>query len=188
MKFNWSRGLLRLWLVGSLLWAVPVGWLTWPDDAPQEYFRYWYYRIAHSEVLEERRANEVAANKQRDAALAEIRARYDGTRVPRVVSDTPHQGTLDELEALFLNNGYHYGRDKWVITKEELDEANKVLRTQYPQPESEQFQDFTTLEGRLDWNREHISWWAAYTFAPPIAVLLVGVSLLWALRGFRETP
>jgi hypothetical protein len=186
MRINWTRGLLRLWLVGSLLWVVPVGWLAWPEDAPQEYVQYWYNRVAHPEVLDERRANEAAAANQRDVALAEIRARYDGTRVPRV----PHhggQGTLDELGALFLNKVDHYGRDDWEITKQELDEADKVLRTDFPQPESEQLREFTTLEGSLDWNRERISWWAAYTFAPPIVVLIVGASILWALRGFRQT-
>jgi hypothetical protein len=160
---NWSRGLLRLWLVASLLWAAPVGWLAWPGDAPQEYARYWYYRVAHPEILEERRSNEIAATKQRDAALAEIRARYDGTRLPRVVAPDgsptgPHVGTLDEAELLELNNGYHYGRDKWIITKEELDEAKRVIRTEFAQPESEQLQKFTTLEGRLGWNGEPASW------------------------------
>lgn len=192
MKINWSRGLPRLWLVASLLWAVSVGWLTWPEDAPQDYVRYWYYRVAHPEVLEERRANEAAATKQRDAALAEIRARYDGTRVPRVAPDRPHTLTLDELRALEpaleLNNIYHYGRDQWEITRVELDEAYRVIRTEFPQTESEQLQEFTTLEGRLDWNTEVAGWWAAYTFAPPIAVLIIGASLLWALRGFRQTP
>jgi hypothetical protein len=183
---NWTRGLLRLWLVGSLLWAVPVGWLTWTGDAPQDYVRYWYYRVAHPEVLEERRANEAAATKQRDAALAEIRARYDGTRVPRV-DVGPHVGTRDELRALSLNVIGHYGRDEWIITKEELDEAERVIRTEFAQPESEQLQEFTTLEGRLGWNGERASWWAAYTFAPPIAVLIIGASLLWAVRGFRQT-
>jgi hypothetical protein len=110
MKIDWTRGLFRLWLLTSLLWAVSVGWLTWPGDAPQKYGRYWYYRVAHPGVLEERRANEAAATKQRDAALAEIRARYDGTRVPQVVAPVgPHVATGDELEAIYLNNGYHYG-------------------------------------------------------------------------------
>jgi hypothetical protein len=70
MKVNWTRGLLRLWLVASLLWAAPMGWLAWPD--------------------------------------------------------------------------WNYG--------------------------------------------ERASWWATYTFAPPIVVLIVGISLLWTLRGFRQTP
>jgi hypothetical protein len=78
---NWAKGLLRLWLVGSLLWAVPVGWLTWPGDAPLEYLRYWYYRVAHSEVLGELRANDAAAAKKWDAAWPDIRARYDATRL-----------------------------------------------------------------------------------------------------------
>jgi hypothetical protein len=185
---NWTRGLLRLWLLGSLLWAVPVGWLTWPGDAPQDYVRYWYYLVAHPEVREERRDNEAAAAKQRDTALAAVRGRYDGTRKPFVAPDPPREGTRDELDALLFNKLYHYGREKWVITKEELDEAEKVLRDLPPQPESEQLQEFTELEGRLDWNEERVRWWAAYTLAPPIAVLIVGASLLWALRGFRQTP
>jgi hypothetical protein len=132
-------------------------------------------------------SNEAAATKQRDAALAEIRARYDGTRVPRIAPDGPHVLTLDELRALELNKMYHYGRDEWEITKEELDETDRVLRTALPQAESEQLQEFTTLEGRLEWNGERAGWWVACTFAPPIAVLIVGASLMWALRGFRPS-
>jgi hypothetical protein len=154
VQLNWTRGLLRLWLVASLLWAVPVGWLTWPGDAPQDYARYWYYRVAHREVLEERAANEAATAEQRDAAWAEIDARYDGR---------PHALTSDELQ-------------------EVLDRITSTAR-----PESEQLQKFTTLERDLSWDGEHACWWAACTFVPPIAVLIVGSSLLWALRGFRQT-
>jgi len=64
---NRTKGLLRLWLVGSLLWAVSVGWLTWPGNSPQQYARYWYYRVAHSEILKERRDT-------RSAALARLMA------------------------------------------------------------------------------------------------------------------
>jgi hypothetical protein len=106
-------------------------------DAPQDYARYWYYRVAHPEVLKERRANEAAATKQRDAALGEMRARG-------VAPDEPHTLTLDE--------------------------AKEELAIRLSQPESEQLQEFNTLEGRLDWNGERASWWAAYTFAPPIVV------------------
>jgi hypothetical protein len=189
MKINWTRGLFRLWLVASLLWAAPIGWLAWPGNAPQEYARYWYYRVAHLEVLKERRANEAAATKQRDAALAEIRTRYDATRVTHV-APTSRVGTLKDLTLLELKtfDGFEYDRPSQDITQEELEEVDKVLRTEFPQPESDQLQEFTTLEGRLDWNGERASWWAAYTFAPPIAVLIVGASLLWALRGFRRTP
>ena len=122
---NWTKGLLRLWLVASLLWAVPVGWLTWPGDAPQEYLRYWYCRVAHPEILKERRDNEAAAGKQQDAALAAVRERYDGTRKP-----LPRELTLDDLKALAFNNLEfpHHGREKWVITKEERDEVREAVR------------------------------------------------------------
>ena len=68
-----------------------------------------------------------------------------------------------------------------------MDELDRVLRTEFTQPQSYQLQEFITLERDLDWNGEQTSWWAAYMFAPPIAVLIVGASLLWALRGFRQT-
>jgi hypothetical protein len=103
----------------------------------------------------------------------------------RLHNPRPH---FDDLRALELNIMNHYRRGEWEITKEVLDEADKVLRALPAPPESEQLQEFTTLEGRLDWNEERTSWWAAYTLAPPIAVLIVAASLLWALRGARQTP
>jgi hypothetical protein len=174
---NWTRGLLRLWLVGSVLWAVPVGWVTWPGEAPQEYLKYWYYRIAHPQVLDELSANKAAATKQRYAALAEIRARYDATRV----APGPHQLTADEMERLWTwNYGSIYGRNWNEVSKEEADEVKKVFDTELAQPGSEQLQKFLTLERSVEWNKEQVSWWATYTFAPPIIVFIVGTSLMWA--------
>ena len=55
-------------------------------------------------------------------------------------------------------------------------------------PESEQLQEFAALEGNLDWHGQRVGEWVAYMGAPPAAVLIVGASLLWALRGFRQPP
>jgi len=142
---NRTMGLLRLWLVGSLLWAVSVGWLTWPGNSPKQYARYWYYRVAHPEILKERRNTEAEWAKQRDAFSKD---------------QPPHQGTAEELAAL----------------------AQKL------KPESEQLQEFAALEGNLDWHGQRVGEWVAYMGAPPAAVLIVGASLLWALRGFRQPP
>ena len=29
---NWATGLFRLWIVGSVLWLIWIGWATWPND------------------------------------------------------------------------------------------------------------------------------------------------------------
>ena len=50
---NWTRGLLRLWLVGSLLWAVPVGWIMWPQNAVQD----WAVAAQRSRALTEELQN-----------------------------------------------------------------------------------------------------------------------------------
>jgi hypothetical protein len=92
---NWRRGLIRLWLVGSVFLAVPVGWLTWPGDAPQEYARYWYYRVAHSEVIDERRTNNAAVARQRAEAVSEIRGCYDRWRVAHAA---PTMSGLPDLQ------------------------------------------------------------------------------------------
>ena len=52
----------------------------WPGDAPQEYVRYWYYRLAHPEVLEERHANEAAANLPRQANALRLATGQRGCR------------------------------------------------------------------------------------------------------------
>jgi hypothetical protein len=148
---NWTKGFLRLWLVGSLLWAIPVGWLTWPGNSPQQYAGYWYYRLAHPEILKERRDLEAEWEKQREEFFK------DEPPQP------PHQLTAEELADL----------------------ASRLLPRLTP--ESEQLHEFRSLEEHLDWHGERVGEWAAYMFAPPFAVLIVGSSLLWALRGFRRT-
>jgi hypothetical protein len=188
---NWTRGLFRLWLVASLLWAVAVGWLTWPDDAPQQYVRYWYYRVAHPEVLDERLANAAAAEAKRDKAVAEIRARYDRTRATHVSSEgaagtgqkmiTDHDLAVRVLKILGIDYGQQDPSDQ------ELDEVGRALKTDFAQPGSPQLQEFTRLEATRDWHESETEWWLAYTFGPPVILLIVGASLLWAARGFAGT-
>jgi hypothetical protein len=190
---------VRLWLVGSLSWAITVGWLMWPGHAPQDYARYWYYRLAHREVLEERRSNEVAAMKELDTAVTEIRARYDVTRAqhmpPPVVPgqsrlvgpDDPGINAFEldlTLERALGGPHYHYGRA--VVTKEGSKEVEGVLKTEYGPGGSPQLTEFNRLEAELDGNEREIEWWAAYMLAPPMILLIVGASLLWALRGFGQ--
>jgi hypothetical protein len=156
--------------------------------------RYWYYRVAHREILEERRANAAAATEQRNAALAEIRARYDATRVarpkpePKRTPDGRRSLEDEDLWEIPFHGEQPYGRHWWETSPEERAEVDRVRGTKFEQPESEQLQEFTTLEGRLDWNWEVTGWWVTYTFAPPIIVLILGASLFWALRGFRHSP
>jgi hypothetical protein len=182
MKINWTRGLLRLWLVGSLTWAASVGWLTWPPIQPYDRFLYWHYRVAHpgdyKEMLLAAHATLGATHK---AAIADIRARYDKTRVPR----TSHTGPMtdNEMRAVTLNNQENYERRDWEITKEELDEVDATYNKSTPE-----WDEFTGLTMRLDETGERIKNWATYTFTSTIAFVAVGAGLLWALRGFRQTP
>jgi hypothetical protein len=200
---NWTGELLRLWLVGSMLWVVVVGWLMWPADAPQQYGLYWYYRVAHTEVLDKRRANEAAAAAERDKSIAEIRMRYNGTRTMRVESsEKSRQVTPNELDAfnlhLELGAGVDYCQSPCEMSHDELNELEKVAhawreRVLTPPgevsvyPESPQLYEFRKLEAERDDNERAIEWWAAYTFGPPVILLVVGASLVWALRGFVTT-
>jgi hypothetical protein len=70
MKIDWTKGLLRLWLVASLLWAVPIGYLIWPGERPgetiQDCIQYWIDRV------------EIARDAwQTRLAMAKIQAQYD---------------------------------------------------------------------------------------------------------------
>jgi hypothetical protein len=96
--------------------------------------------------------------------------------------------TLDELWTELFEGEEPYDRLWWEISSEERAELDRVRHTNFAQPESEQLQEFISRENHLDWNGEQTSWWATYTFAPPIIVFIVGTSLVWALRGFRRSP
>jgi hypothetical protein len=147
---NWTRGFFRLWLVASLLWVVAVGWLTWPGAAPEQYVRYWYYRVAHSEVVE----------WQRNAAAADYKARVDA-----------------------VDNAL---RGKVQVPTPPPDHTTDFA--QLGSPQLQELQEFTSLEALLDEYEIETERWLAYTFGPPVILLIVGASLLWAVRGFAGTP
>jgi hypothetical protein len=52
---------------------------------------------------------------------------------------------------------------------------------------SEQLDEFIGLEACLISNREQIGRWIATALVPPAVLFIIGASLLWALRGFRQT-
>jgi hypothetical protein len=188
---NWRRGFTRLWLVSSLFWVISVGWLAWPGDALPEWSEYWYYRLARSDVLDERRASIAAASRQRDKAVAEIRSRYDATRLKCDDPESPHRVTSSELRRIiFTSDGkpIDYQRKACEISDTELDDLEKVLyHTTFMQPESKSLERFALLENRQDFDGSLIRGWVSYTLLPPLIIFVVGASVLWALRSFRTS-
>jgi hypothetical protein len=189
---NWRKGLTRLWLVGTALWiaAVVVYGLRHADERPFEsvgqgvlaaelYTDYWYYRIIRHDVAAEAR------------------------RVHSVFDDpTSQQHCVSYWERQ---------RDEAQLAKDEAEEAKQPPKP--PSPDgtraltkadldrlwmpSECSADVAEAKGRLehvqydlpDWVPDALLSFAYWLFAPPIAALVVGTSLIlalrWAVHGFR---
>jgi len=175
---NWTKGLLRLWVVGTILWVVTFGWIEWPGDAPQTYLRYWYYRVAHPEWFAEGWNDEYrvrTGEPNREGAIAELKARSARAKME---AEGSNQGTREELYALLNAPPY--------MNKLGDQELERIAET--PVADDPAAARLRSLETDLSWSETRLSRSASYALLPPALVFILGASLLWALRGFARTP
>jgi hypothetical protein len=170
---NWRRGLIRLWLVGSVLWVVAVGWLTWSDGIT--YF-FWHAYTTVTDPGGKDHAREAWHAKLHEntrpwrAAKARILANHD-LQPPSSMGDFGigifpgdwwEDNTLCE-EVI--------GRG---VTPAECEELKRVAAAIPVLPEP---------VGAQEWSAEPLLDWSGLVFLPPIAPLLIAIALTWALRG-----
>jgi hypothetical protein len=188
---NWRRGLIRLWLVSSLLWVVPVGWLTW-SGGNTDCLLYAYTTVTDpGRMKRDREAWQAEDEGWRvngektwqlwRHAKAHISANH-GLQLTEIL-------TLADAEVLHSTMGgalHHHAWDEpdfcaeefnGVATAAECNELKEVADNHYslelpPEP--------------WRWSAEPLIEWSGPVFIPPIAVLLIGGAFVWALRGFRK--
>jgi hypothetical protein len=132
---NVTRGLFRLWIVVSVLWAVGMGgstWWTYPEPAGI---------VSEAAVL--KKLLDEPTNKSGEAA------------------DVTADVLKDFVANYYREEGRMWGSDR-VVSNEEFRDA------------------------QIKYWREALSSAALIGIVPPIAVLIIGASLVWAVRGFSR--
>jgi hypothetical protein len=179
---NWRRGLIRCWIVASVLWAVPIGWLTWSDGVT--YFLRYAYTAAIDPGYRQRALDVWRVKVEENArpwheTKARIRTNHG--------LEPPNSGTLGDLSVLDGGAASHHWWEapdfcatefNGIATPAECDELKRVAAAipVLPMPtEAEEWPATSLLE------------WAGPVLIPPIALLLISAALTWAFRGFRHT-
>jgi hypothetical protein len=187
-EMSWGKGLRRLWIVGTAIWIV--GFVTFGDQyfegrfvgpvanavqVTELYAEYWYYHILRSDLVAKKRRllsdfydpqspHYCVSHEQRErerASLAELE-REEAKRPPK----PPGEWSLTDLERLGM---------RIPECAAEVGKARSEL------------QDVIDWDEIPDWARDALLSLAYWLLVPPIAALVVGRSLIWALRGFRAS-
>jgi hypothetical protein len=184
---NWSKGLRRLWMVGTALWIVTVliigfrqaeegsytfGGVAQGVWAMELYTEYWYYRIFRPGVVGEARrvlsdpCVPRSEREQEEAAVARLEAEEAKLPPQPPLPDGTKRGTRSQIARILM----------LPECSAEVAEAKSELRDVGNLPVS--------VEG--GWVPGALLSLAYWLFGPPIAGLVVGASLLWTFRGFRR--
>jgi hypothetical protein len=156
---NYRRGLLRLWLIASVLWIAFVGWLYWSEI----YFATGLHipaTIAQMRQEEKQRA-EATEKAQRRWETAKQAIAKRKLNFPEADLTAEKREELDALFALSLKNA-----DRFV----EPEELWKLWEQVRHSPE-----------------RAMVPGIVRAAFLPPLGLLALGALLGWALRGFKPT-
>lgn len=128
---NWHRGLLRIWLVLSIIWFAAIIFLSQPFDAYQDYRKRVEMREAAQNVL-----------GRLEAGLAAGSIETNDGRVVKGQELLEHKAKAEGLVAE-VNQRFEISRDALV----------RILRA---------------------------------SILPPAILLVLGLSIAWAMRGFKE--
>jgi hypothetical protein len=156
---NWRRGLFRLWIVGTVPFAIAIAFIS--------------YREIKAEF-------DAVASKQEAASMLATDATHADWVHQRFYSDMPREQfdkritapkpitepkVIAQLETIFRNIDTSRPFDEWTV--DEL-RAYSLHRLIEPTPNP-----WATL-----------GMWASIAFGIPLAVLIIGASLVWAFSGF----
>jgi hypothetical protein len=158
---NWRRGLFRLWIVGAALFVIAVAAISYSDIK------------AEFDAAREARESSILA---RDASFAdEVYKRFYG--------DMPREQFDKKIAAA-----------KPVIEPSALEAILAQLDTSRP---LSQWSDDELVAYAFSKDQERLSepfpWftlgtWAGIASGVPLAVLVLGASLVWAFSGFATAP
>jgi len=156
---NWRRGLFRLWIVGTALFVIAVAYFSY-DDIKAEF--------------------DAAASRRQAASMLATDAKLADWVHQRFYSDMPREQfdkkitaakpitepkVIAQLEAIFRNIDTYRPVPEWTEDERETFLLHDLIE---PMPNP-----WMTL-----------GMWAAIAFGIPMAVLVLGASLVWAFSGF----
>jgi hypothetical protein len=167
-RMNWKLGLFRLWVLATVLWLLGVG--------------YFAFKAFHVPLP-------LRGDYQYSVQIKEMPWNTDWSKPLYEIIYPPGKGPFpDEFPAV----GEEYIQ-KW----DEDVKAGKTIRIEFPDSSNLYLnpalteQDQTYLANLFWQNRWYRYWskiapWLATAFGPPIAVLLLGLGLIWVRRGFAR--
>ena len=172
MNWSWRRGLLRLWIIASVLWGAISVALFWPTSEIANYAAYWHLRLFQSGLFRDAELNRAQIGK-----IFEAHRTLDGEDC-RDYTDR----SLDNLRSDENRNIMH------TVTRKELGyifcrDAKKTVDAETPH-----HIELTPVVQILN-EGESIGTESVFflevALLPPFALFLLGSGLFWAIRGFR---
>jgi hypothetical protein len=161
---NWRRGLFRLWIVGTVLFVIAVAFVSYSEIK------------ADFDVVARASKPEVTSS-----FIAEFRQQY-----PEYNSLTDAQ-LLEAVYEKFYSNVPREQFEKQV--SEKISASNKAVKFQgqlheFPADFTDE-QIATALKSTIIRNPwATLAMWTSIAFGIPLAVLVLGASLVWAFSGF----
>lgn len=160
MALNWRRGLLRLWLVGSLAWIATCGFIA----KPYETFFQW---------------NEARLTMER---VKQDAGNYNTDLCRRWVNMLQNQGVRPEKQDASVVVAC-YGKAK----KDGQDDSIIVTLISNMGWSHDEFIEYLRDNvDRRDKSLERLKQFLIVSLAPPFLVLILGYGLLWAGSGFHS--
>ena|SRR6516225_4033156 len=160
---NWRRGLFRLWIVGTVLFVIAVAFVSYSEIK------------ADFDVVARASKPEVTSS-----FIAEFRQQY-----PEYNSLTDAQ-LLEAVYEKFYSDVPREQFEKQV--SEKISASNKAVKFQgqlheFPADFTDE-QIATALKSTIKNPWATVGMWASIALGIPLAVLVLGASLVWAFSGF----
>jgi hypothetical protein len=169
---NGRRGLLRLWIIVSVLWGTISVALFWPTSEVANHAAYWHLRLFQSGLF-----RDAELNRAQIAKIFEAHRTLDGEDC-RDYTDR----SLDNLRSDENSNIMH------TVTRKELgyifcEDAKKTVNAETPH-HIELAPVVQILNEGESIGAESL-FFLEMALLPPLALFLIGSGLFWAIRGFR---
>jgi len=158
---NWVRGFFRLWIIAGLLWLAITAVFLRPEGVVEAYASNVYQLIVHP-IMMVRAESKRSKIEQIQFERQVVPSCKDFT--PPAEVKEPHMTSSDELDRVLCSS------------------ARKTLNEETA--EDRDLEPFVSTLAELDHSGQNLRTFCVTAFLPPVAILLLGISLAWALRGF----